>query len=105
MANLSVKFEFGTLFVHRDRIPYGQHLYQLAILENPWFQEFSYNLYRCDAIGLVCDRIYQIDLTEEAQDWTFEELQMARTATLISDPIANTLSIQVNGETIYTLPI
>jgi hypothetical protein len=96
--------ELGTEFTHTSQLRIDDNLYQLAFKFND-DKGASYNIYRCDSIGFVCDRVHQIDLTDEMYRWRVEELQAARTATLIGDPTARTLSIQVNGETIYTLSI
>ena len=48
-------------FAHVDRIWFDNELYQLAYMERSSYGEASYNLYRCDSLGFICDRVKQVD--------------------------------------------
>ena len=104
-ANTKLFTQLGTEFTHVSQVRIQDHLFQLALIWNWNFSGgASYNVYRCDSIGLACDRIHQMVLTEEIVR-SSSEFQAATTATLVSDPNGDTISIQVNGETIHTMSI
>jgi hypothetical protein len=94
--------EFGTTFTHIARMSNDQYLYQLAYIANPSFGRSSYNLYRCDTIGFVCDRVQSVDSSTGTPYQTVGNYQAAETATLVTDPTSQGISIRVGTETIYT---
>ena len=50
-------------FAHVDRIWFDEELYQLAYIERSSYGEASYNLYHCDSLGFICDRVKQVDVS------------------------------------------
>ena len=115
--HLTVNAGLGMGFEHLAQAPYENHLYQLAFMRFPQvdspnneplvpvYVEASYNLYRCDSVGYSCERIYQLDASSTSDNSRLNPNEVARTAALVNDPNAGTISIQVNGETIHTLSI
>jgi len=99
-AGSSLFVEFGTSFVHLDRIVVNGELYQLAYISQPTEDKSSYNLYRCDGLGFTCERIYHLDTASGILHADAGNFQSAEKARLMSDASNRSLSIVIEGTTI-----
>ncbi|MEO8394497.1 MAG: hypothetical protein ABI700_16000 [Chloroflexota bacterium] len=92
--------EFGASFVHLDRTTLNSELYQLAYIGQPAYGKSSYNLYRCDSLGISCDRLYQVDTSTGMPHADLGNFKDAQTAHIVSDDTQNHLSIVVGAASI-----
>lgn len=100
-AVLSHVVDDGASLTHLDRLSFNGELYQLAyISQPPYYSKSSYNLYHCDSLGVMCERVYQIDTSTGTPHSDVDDLQIARTSHIVSDSTHNRLSIVVGTTSI-----
>jgi hypothetical protein len=80
---------FLVRLTHLDSARLGEHVYQL-MFRTALDGDNYYVLYECDGLGLVCAPQMTSGYSPES------------VARIIPDPVAKTVSIEVNGETVQT---
>jgi hypothetical protein len=83
---------------HIETVQLDDHIYHLQFYSYDPAEAYSayYFLYECDSLDLLCYKIYSIPQTTGGITPDVEEIA------LVPDIEANTLSVQVNGEIVYT---
>jgi hypothetical protein len=85
----------------QDGLKFERHTYYIAYSEaDVGLAHPSLELYECDAWGFLCQKIFHFK--RKTIDWS-EEHQWQ--STLIPDAAAHTVTLQINGETVYVHPV
>ncbi len=62
------------------------------------------DLYECDALGFLCQKIFRYEwkFLKPTIEWSENHQWQSK---LVSDPAEHTITLQINGETVYVYPV
>jgi hypothetical protein len=89
-------------FGHFQSTKLGNHVYYVdSIWVDGVWQQYSalFALFECDEAGTFCQDIYEKVYEPDAEEYK------KMTTALIPDPAAHTVTLQIDGETVYVYPV
>jgi hypothetical protein len=87
-------------YYHRASTRLHDHLYYLSSFQAVPFMgmglHLHFDLYECDRIGFICQPIYEKTYLMSSYE------TLMRNTHLVADPTTNTLTLEIDGEIVYT---
>jgi hypothetical protein len=93
-----LKGGFSSVVNHVEAVRMNDHVYHLHFSSSDASEGYNdfYYLYECDSLDFLCQSIYMVPRT------TGGIVPDVTTIHFLPDPATNTLSLEINGEVVYT---